>query len=161
MINKKKQITKPAPIVYSINNINPNITFVTLAFAKAGLSSTIEISSFFEWIKTLDLFTYNEFEMLRIRAIDPRNKQVGMNQKHLAIWYAVLFLSDKIYTSDIEYDLLSYNDGVLLNEKHAEARSAYLVFSKRSLKEIREDYKLNYNFEATMAKINEFGESSL
>ena len=152
----KKQITQPAPIVYSLNNIVPNTTYITLAFAIAGLSNSIKTSSTYEWIKTLGLFSYEEFEMLRTRATDPRNKQVGMNQKHLVIWYAVLFLSDYIYTSDKEYDSIAFEEGVELDERHAETRRAYLIFSKRSLIEIRTKYKLNHSFESTMAKINIF-----
>ncbi len=60
-----------------------------------------------EWLTNLDLFTYNEFYVLKERSVNPRNKRIDLNQKHLGIWYAVLYFSGKIFASDTEYDLLN------------------------------------------------------
>ena len=91
MNNKKKQITQPAPIVYMLNNVMPVCGYITMAFATVSLILEVESSEMKEWLTNLDLFTYNEFYLLKERSVNPRNKRIDLNQKHLGIWYAVLY----------------------------------------------------------------------
>jgi len=153
MAIKNKQSSKPAPIVYTLCIDESVSKLIAFAFAMVELELMEEKSSIFKWFTKLNMFTKQELSLLKKRAINPRNKQVGLNQKHLSIWFAVLVFTNRVFKSDVEFNLLEIADDFKSNEDHEGGRNLIIEFTKANIKQIREEYKINYSLEVIIAKI--------
>ena len=80
-----------------------------------------------------------------------------MNEKHLIILYATLYMMSILYQSKEEFGFLISE----LNDDQAEAdiltiKEPYLQFAADSLYNLKKNYKNNHGFAVAMAKINSF-----
>ena len=154
MAIKNKQSAKQAPIVYTLCKDESVSTLISFVISMVELELMKNGSSIFKWTTKLNLFTKQELTLLKIRILNPRNKLVGLNQKHFAIWYAVLVFTNRVFKSDTELNLLEIAENFKSTENHTEGRQLILEFTENYTKEIMKDYKLNHSLEVIIAKIN-------
>ena len=152
--------TRPAPIVFTLPNVEPMSRFVGMAFSWINYLLLVEASSLHQFIKETDCFTPEQFKLLHLRVANTRNKSVAMNERHFIILYAAIYFTNLVMVSQRETDFLlnqlEEGDGEEEEGEMEETKGAYINFANVNLKDLKHIYRNNHSLAIAMAKINTF-----
>ena len=98
--------TRPAPIVFTLGNVEPTSRFMGMAFSWMRYLLPVEESSVHQFVKEIDCFTPEQFVLLYQRVINTKNKVVAMNEKHFIIMYATIYFTNLVMVSQKELDFV-------------------------------------------------------
>ncbi len=152
--------TRPAPIVFTLANVEPMSRFVGMAFSWINFLLLVEASSVHQFIKEMDCFTAEQFKLLYQRVANKRNKSVVMNEKHLIIMYAAIYFTNLVMVSQKETDFLLNNleegDGEEEEGEMEATKDAFINFANINIKDLKHVYRNNHSLAVAMTKINTF-----
>ena len=148
--------TRPAPIVFNLNNADDLSTYVGTAFSWVNFLFYEEEASIHRFIKEIDCFTKEQFLLLHARISNKRNKNIPMNETHFIILYAIISYCGKMILckKDVAFILDDAEPEVEKNLKTF--TQPFVDFSNKNLKALQHNYKNNHHLAAAMAKINTF-----
>ncbi len=152
--------TRPSPIVFTLQNVEPWNLFVGMAFTWINYLLLLEESSVHQFIKETGCFTAEQFKLLNERVTNKRNKSVAMNEKHFITMYAAIYFTNLVMVSQKETDLLLNNlaegDGEEQEGEMEAVKGTFINFANTNLKELKHVYRNNHSLAVAMAKINTF-----
>lgn len=149
------QPTRMLPIIFKLNNKDAVRDSVMIGFTMFNLLFLTEKSTAKSVLESIDIFTYQEFMLLNDRITNVRNREVGMNEKHLVIFYGVLHIIVKMLNSEQEVNLLNEGDDEEMNKFFSkEIQTFFLRTSNQFINEIKHDYTKNHYIARSIAKIN-------
>ncbi len=142
------------PILFTLNNTDSTRDTVVLVFSFIIILLYNEESSADSVLKSIDIFTFEEIKLLNERILNPRNKTVGMNEKHLVIFYGVLYMIVKMLRLEPEVHFLKDDEEEMQNFFLPEIQEKFIKRANQFISEIKSKYTKNHYIARSIAKIN-------
>ncbi len=144
------------PILFTLNNTDATRDTVVLVFSFFHILLLTEESSADSLLKSIDIFTFEDFLLLHNRIVNARNKVVGMNEKHVIVFYGVLFMIVKMLNTVTEVNILNKNEEKMNNFFSPENMVNFIKVVNKFIGELKGDYNKNHYIARSIAKINTF-----
>ena len=145
----------PAPIIYTINNVDPVHGSISGIFTLIDYLFYFEESNIHGYVEYLNYFTTEQFRLLNKRITEKRNRLVPLNQQHVIIFYATLHYTVQLLTNEKEYDLIK---DVYQQEDILESEQLILAhmkgFAELNMAELKKNYKNNHSLAVAFARID-------
>jgi len=144
------------PILFTLNNKDVTRDTVVLIFCYLNILLLTEESTANSVLESIDIFTVEDFKLLNNRIINARNKEVGMNEKHLVIFYGVLYMIVKLLHSETEISFLINGNTEMERFFLPEFKEQFLKLANQYINELKRNYNKNNYIARSIAKINTF-----
>ena len=149
------QVQRLLPILFTLNNTVDTRDVVKCAFGILDYLFLSEESTAISVLKSIDIFSVEEFRMLHKRIMNVRNKVVDMNEKHLIIFYGVLHIIDKTLNSEVDVKYLRDDEDRGFNHfLSPEIMTYFLKTANKFMDEIKSSYNKNHYIARSIAKID-------
>jgi len=147
--------TRPAPIVFTLNNAD-DLNFLGVAFSWFSYIFYEEESSIHQFIKEINLFKKEQFDLLNTRISNKRNKSIPMNEKHFIIMYAVISYCGKMIKCQKDIDFILADTELEVGNNFKNIKEPFINFSNNNTCDLKHLYRNHHTLAAAMAKINTF-----
>jgi len=142
------------PILFTLNNTDSIRDTIMLVFSFIIILLNAEESTANSVLKRIDIFTIEEIQLLNDRIINARNKVVGMNEKHLVIFFGVLYMIVKMLNMEPEVHILKDDEEDMQNFFLPEIQEKFIKRANQFISEIKSKYTKNHYIARSIAKIN-------
>jgi len=149
------QPTRIMPILFRLNNKDATHDTVLLGFTMLNILLLTEESTAKSVLQSMGIFTTEDFLLLHDRIVNVRNKEVGMNEKHLVIFYGVLHIIVNMFDLETEVNILKNDEDEEMKEFFLpKSKEYFLKCLTNFINEIKRDYTKNHYIARSIAKIN-------